>query len=915
MVKKLEVEALDPRKHIIIKGARLHNLKHIDVAIPRNSFTVITGVSGSGKSTLAFDTLYAEGQRRYVESLSAYARQFLARLEKPEVDYIKGISPAIAIEQKVVSSNSRSTVGTVTEIHDFLKILFARVGEIFSPKTGKPIKAQSVDDIVEELSAYEGERAIVYIQPEYLQEHTVESLLAEGYSRGRKGEEFIELSAMKSKDLVDFDLVLDRVKLQFDEDAVSSLKDSLEEGYAITEGYIWVDFYEKQGIKSLSFSSHYEEDGLTFEQPSMNLFNFNSPTGACPTCEGYGNTLGISEELVIPDVSLSVYDGAVAPWRTPANKKYRSAFIKSAAAFDFPIHKPYFELSTAQKEMLWKGTVGLKGIDAFFARKQEKIYKIQNRVLLSRYKGRTICPSCKGKKLRQEALSVKVDGKDIGEVNSMTIGDALTWITNLKLDHRQQQIAERLIDEIQSRLQFLVNVGVPYIALDRSSATLSGGESQRINLASSLGSSLVGALYVLDEPSIGLHPRDTKKLVSVLEALNKIGNTVVVVEHDADIMEASDYIIDIGPLAGTLGGELVYQGWTKDLRKSKGLTAQYLNGALQVGEIPKPKTFKKFIELKNAVKHNLKVKSVKFPLNALCAIAGVSGSGKSTLLLEELVPELKRYFNGAPAPKISGNLDLIDGLEYVDQNPIGRSSRSNPVTYIKAYDDIRTLYASQPLAKMRAYKAGVFSVNVPGGRCETCQGDGYVTVEMQFMADLHLKCSECGGKKFKEEVLEVEHQGKNISQLLEMTVEDALNLFSSVKKKDRAVEKIVEKLSALKDVGLSYVKLGQSSSTLSGGEAQRVKLAYFLIKGNTKKNTLFIFDEPTTGLHFHDVNQLLISLKALIEQGHSIIVIEHNADVIRNADHLIELGPDGGDKGGEIVFEGHPSLSEWVLRI
>jgi excinuclease ABC subunit A len=905
---KLDFDKLDAKRNILIKGARQHNLKNIDVIIPRNAFTVITGVSGSGKSTLAFDTLYAEGQRRYVESLSSYARQFLSRLDKPEVDFIKGISPAIAIEQKVISKNSRSSVGTTTEIYDYLKVLFARLGKIISPITGKEVVIQSIDDIVKSLLAYVGKKAIVFVPAKFLGNREISDLIADGYSRARKNGEFCTLESLKKKDKGQFDLVIDRIKVADDEDFISALKDSIEDVYLMTEGYCAVDVWKGEEIVTLNFSEHIEEDGVVYEEPHVNLFNHNSPTGACPTCEGFGQTLGISESLVVPDVTKSVYEGAVACWNTPNQVKWKDNFIKVSAQTEFPIHRAYRELDKDEKAMLWSGAEGVEGINAFFAHKQKKIYKIQNRVLLSKYKGRALCPECKGAKLKKEALYVKIQGSTIADVASLSIQQTHDWILTLKFKGDDFKIAERLVAEITNRLEFLINVGVPYITLDRAASTLSGGESQRINLASSLGSSLVGALYVLDEPSIGLHPKDTQKLIKVLKQLNQLGNTVVVVEHDEDIIRSASYLIDIGPLAGTLGGELVYQGKVPEMLTSNSLTANYLNGTLKVGKVGKGVTSKKSIKLKHAYLNNLKIDEVSFPLNTLTVVMGMSGSGKSTLLLQELAPEVRSYLNSGTTSKLTGDLELIQHLEYVNQNPIGRSSRSNPVTYIKAYDDIRALFSAQPMSKLRGYKPGFFSLNVPGGRCENCQGEGQVTVEMQFMADLKIKCTECEGKKFKDEILEVQYQGLSIGDVLDLTVEDAIDVFTKVEKTNKASfeKKIIAKMSPLKAVGLSYIKLGQASSTLSGGEAQRVKLAFFLIKGNVQKHTLFIFDEPTTGLHFHDVNQLLNSFTELIEQGHTVIVIEHNMDVAKCADHLIELGPEGGDKGGEISFEGNP---------
>ncbi len=902
------IEKLDPKKFILIKGARQHNLKNIDVVIPRNTFTVITGVSGSGKSTLAFDTLFAEGQRRYVESLSSYARQFLSRLEKPQVDYIKGISPAIAIEQKVVSKNSRSTVGTSTEVYDYLKILFAKLGKLISPVTGKEIKQHSTDDVVEQLLLKVGLKGFVYVSGVHLQDVLAKDLISEGYSRAWKDGNQVLLSELEEASSGSFDLIIDRFVFSEDEGFLSDLKDSIEQSVKISEGYCGVKLFDGKEEIDFSFSNKMEEDGVFYQEPSVNLFSHTSPTGACPVCEGFGQTLGISEDLVIPDVSLSVHGGAVAPWKTPSQLKWKYNFTKACMDNGFPIHKPYFQLTIDQKNILWKGGDGVEGIDAFFAHKQKKIYKIQNRVLLSRYKGRTVCHECNGHRLRKEASYVKINGKGIGEVSALTIEDALIWVNTLSFSGREAKISKRVIEEITNRLSFLTNVGVSYISLDRSSNTLSGGESQRINLASSLGSSLVGALYVLDEPSIGLHPKDTQKLIGVLKNLNELGNTVVVVEHDEDIIRASRYLIDIGPEAGSLGGEVVYQGLVKEMLKADTLTANYINKKLLIGKEGSGSKSGKWIELSNCFKHNLQIEKVRFPINNLSVVTGVSGSGKSTLLLKELIPELKSYLSGGPVQKLTGDIDCIEELAYVDQNPIGRSSRSNPITYIKAFDDIRALYSALPMSKLKGFKPGFFSLNVPGGRCENCQGEGVVAIEMQFMADLKIKCEECEGKKFKDEILKVLYHDHSIFDLLNLTVDDAIALFEThlTKGKSNFESKIIMKLKSLSDVGLNYVKLGQPSSTLSGGEAQRVKLAFFLVKGNAQKNTLFVFDEPTTGLHFHDVNKLLKSFDHLIENGHTVIVIEHNMDVAKCADHLIEIGPEGGSRGGKITYVGKP---------
>lgn len=896
------------QKNIFIKGARLHNLKNIDVTIPRNSFTVITGVSGSGKSTLAFDTLYAEGQRRYVESLSSYARQFMGKLEKPDVEYIHGISPAIAIEQKVITRNPRSTVGTSTEIYDYLKVLFARIGKIISPVSGQEVKKDSVDDVVEQvLQKPEKTKGIVYLKYKNPSENIVQNLIQEGYNRARRGGEFIPLTELKPKE--SFDLVIDRFSVKKDEDFKNQLSDAIQTAFNELNNECWIDFYDGEQIITKHFSNRLFLDGIEFETSFPEMFNFNSPLGACTTCEGFGKILGISEDLVIPDKNLSVYNNCVAPWKGEKLGLWRSNLIKNAHFIDFPVHAPYKDLTEKEKDTLWNGCEYFKGIHEFFSELQSKIYKIQNRVLISRYKGKTDCHDCKGKRLKKTALAVKINNVDIATVSAFTIEEAAQFFNNMRLSAREEQIAKRLLDEINSRLSFLNNVGVGYIALNRLSNTLSGGESQRINIASRLGASLIGSLYVLDEPSIGLHPKDTDNLIKVLKGLNKIGNTVVVVEHDEEIMRNATHIIDIGPKAGIHGGEIVFEGDHKTLlKKGNTLTTQYLNGELKI-ETPSPKLPSNFIVLKNAFSNNLNIPEVKFGVNCLNLVTGVSGSGKSTLIKSELLPEVKSYLNGGVVEKLSGKLEHIDSVEYVDQNPIGKSSRSNPATYVKAFDEIRNIFTKQPMAKLRGYKPSHFSLNVPNGRCEKCQGEGVITIEMQFMADLKITCEECKGQRYQDEVLEVEYNGKNIYEILNLSIDEAIDFFKAEADPNRKTTlegKLINKLIPLQKVGLGYIKLGQSSSTLSGGEAQRVKLAYFLIKGNKKEKTLFVFDEPTTGLHFHDINLLLNSIYALINQGHTVVVIEHNPDVMKCANWLIDLGPGGGKHGGNVVYEGHP---------
>lgn len=899
----------NPKTHIIIKGAHLHNLKHVDLAIPRNQMSVITGLSGSGKSSLAFDTLYAEGQRRYVESLSSYARQFMGRLNKPKVDFIKGLSPAIAVEQKVSTSNPRSTVGTKTEIYDYLKLLFARIGKTHSPISGKEVKKDSVRDVLDQIKSLETGARLLLLAPVEAESHRtldekIKIFIQQGFARIYVNGETQTLDSLENAPKKGFDLVIDRMVVRHEEDFYNRVADAIE-----------LAFYEGKGICSLLhleekrrevFSNKFELDGLTFSKPSVHLFSFNNPLGACPVCEGFGDVMGIDPELVIPDTSKSIYDQAIVPWRGSTMVKFYDKLVNSAYLFDFPIHKPYFELTKTQKELLWKGNSHFTGIHDFFKRIEKKNYKIQNRVLLSRYRGKTSCAQCEGTRLKEEANYVKVGGKSIGDLLQISLDNLARFFQNLELKAHDQEIAERLLIEINSRLKFVQEVGLGYLTLNRRSNTLSGGESQRIQLATSLGSSLVGSMYILDEPSIGLHPRDNERLIEVLKNLRDLGNTVIVVEHDEEIMNAADQVIDIGPEAGTLGGQIIAQGPLKQVLKSDGLTAAYLNGTKKI-EVPKKRrTSKKKIEIKGAREQNLKNIDLEIPLGVLTVVSGVSGSGKSSLVKKILYPALLRHFDiysekPGSYTELKGSLDTLRSVEFVDQNPIGRSSRSNPVTYIKAYDEIRSLYASLPISKNRNYQPKHFSFNVDGGRCDHCKGEGTVTIEMQFMADVILECEHCNGKRFKKEVLEVKFHDQNIDDLLCMTVDDAIDFFVSHDQK-----RIVQKLQPLQDVGLGYVTLGQSSATLSGGEAQRIKLASFISQGSSKEKVLFIFDEPTTGLHFHDIQKLLTSFNALIDRGHTIVVVEHNLELIKCADHLIDLGPEAGDAGGYLVGQGTP---------
>jgi excinuclease ABC subunit A len=912
----MKLEDQDPKKNILIKGARVHNLKNIDVAIPKNKLVVITGMSGSGKSSLAFDTLYAEGQRRYVESLSSYARQFMGRMNKPEVDYIKGIAPAIAIEQKVITSNPRSTVGTSTEIYDYLKLLFSRIGKTISPVSGERVKKDSVTDVVNYLSALPDESTVTILCPLYPHnQRTLKEelavLLQKGFSRVviqkeiKKVEAILEDETIENKEITDEHeilILIDRIVTNKEEETISRMGDSVQTAFFEGKGDCYVDF---DGERKL-FSDRFELDGIKFEEPSPNFFSFNNPYGACPKCEGYGKVIGIDEDLVIPDKSKSIYDGAIAPWRGEKMKEWLDVLVKNSSKFDFPIHRSYSQLTKAEQKLLWKGNKYFKGLNDFFQYLEEQTYKIQYRVMLSRYRGKTTCPDCQGSRLRNDATYVKIDGHSITDIVLMPLKKALIFFDELDLNEQDQKISKRLILEIRNRILFLNEVGLGYLTLNRLSNTLSGGESQRINLATSLGSSLVGSVYVLDEPSIGLHPKDTNRLIGVLKSLRDVGNTVLVVEHEEEMMQAADYLIDIGPEAGTLGGELIFAGNYQEILKDEhSLTGKYLSGKEQI-EIPKRRRKAiEHIEIKGARENNLQNIDVKFPLHILTAITGVSGSGKTSLVKRILYPALQKVIGNYSGEQtgtydgIEGATDQIQSVELVDQNPIGRSSRSNPVTYVKAWDEIRSLFAAQASAKASGLKPSAFSFNVEGGRCDVCQGEGEVKIEMQFMADIYLPCESCDGQRFKQHVLEVTYQDKNVSEVLGMTIDEALEFFKNE-------HKIVNKLQPLVNVGLGYVHLGQSSNTLSGGEAQRIKLASFLIKGNNSHKTLFIFDEPTTGLHFHDIKKLMKSFDALIEQGNTIIVIEHNMDVIKCADWVIDIGPEGGDEGGKLIFEGTP---------
>jgi excinuclease ABC subunit A len=906
----------DPHKHIIIKGARVHNLKNIDVAIPKNKLVVITGMSGSGKSSLAFDTLYAEGQRRYVESLSSYARQFMGRMNKPDVDYIKGIAPAIAIEQKVITSNPRSTVGTSTEVYDYLKLLFSRIGKTYSPVSGNVVKRDTVTTVVDYIMSLGADNSATIYCP--LFPHNNRSikeelavLLQKGFLRISYQDKIQKIEAiLEDESFVDFELeneftvkiLIDRIVVNDDEETLSRTADSVQTAFFEGKGDCYVEF-EGQ-LKH--FCDRFELDEIRFEEPTPNFFSFNNPYGACKRCEGYGNVIGIDEDLVIPDKSKSVFDNAIAPWRGEKMREWLNKLVKVASKFDFPIHRPFSELTEKEQRLIWTGNKHFNGLDVFFKELEEQTYKIQYRVMLSRYRGKTICPDCKGSRLRKDASYVKINDKSIIDIVLMPLSTILNFFSNLELSATEAKIAKRLLAEIATRVLFLNNVGLGYLTLNRLSNTLSGGESQRINLATSLGSSLVGSIYVLDEPSIGLHPRDTNKLIEVLISLRNVGNTVLVVEHEEEMMKAADHIIDIGPEAGTHGGNLVFSGTYDEIIKDKNsLTGKYLSGKEQISVPGKRRSWTDHVLIKGARENNLKNIDVKIPLGVFTVVSGVSGSGKTSLIKKILYPALQKAIGNYSGEQtgaydgIFGNYELVSQVEMVDQNPIGRSSRSNPVTYVKAWDDVRALFSALPAAKASGLKPAAFSFNVEGGRCDVCQGEGEVKIEMQFMADIYLPCETCGGRRFKQQVLEITYEDKNVADILDLTIEEAVQFFKNE-------QKILNKLQPLVDVGLGYVHLGQSSNTLSGGEAQRIKLASFLIKGNNANKTVFIFDEPTTGLHFHDIKKLLIALNTLIEQGNTILVIEHNMDMIKSADWIIDIGPEGGDKGGNVVFEGLP---------
>jgi excinuclease ABC subunit A len=932
----------DPQHHIIIKGARVHNLKNMDVAIPKNKLVVITGMSGSGKSSLAFDTLYAEGQRRYVESLSSYARQFLGRMNKPDVDYIKGIAPAIAIEQKVITSNPRSTVGTSTEIYDYLKLLFSRIGKTISPVSGQAVKKDTVTDVVNFIIALPDETQVTLLCPLYphnnrsLKEELA-VLLQKGFVRveyqGKLSriedlleDQSVDSGSMKIKLKADskkasntdnspltthyseVKIVIDRITKNETDETISRLGDSIQTAFFEGKGDCYVRYRQPDAEMETErfFCDRFELDGISFEEPTPNFFSFNNPYGACKRCEGYGKIIGIDEDLVIPDKSKTIYEGAVAPWRGEKMREWNEELVKNALKFDFPIHRQYNQLTEEQQRLLWTGNQYFRGLDAFFKELEEQTYKIQYRVMLSRYRGKTTCPECKGSRLRQDASYVKIAGKSITDVVLMPLDKAFAFFSDIELNELDKKVGKRLLMEITNRLMFLNNVGLSYLTLNRLSNTLSGGESQRINLATSLGSSLVGSIYVLDEPSIGLHPRDTQRLISVLQSLRDVGNTVLVVEHEEEIMQAADHIIDIGPEAGTHGGELIFSGtYDEIIKDDNSLTGRYLARKEQIAIPTSRRKWNDYIEIRGGRENNLKHVNAKFPLGVLTVVTGVSGSGKTSLVKRILAPALQKALANYTGEQtgtydsIEGDYQKVEQVELVDQNPIGRSSRSNPVTYVKAWDEIRNLYANQPVAKAAGLKPSAFSFNVEGGRCDVCQGEGEVKIEMQFMADIFLTCETCGGKRFKQHILDVTYQDKSVADVLTVTIDEALEFF----KKEA---KIIQKIKPLVDVGLGYVQLGQSSNTLSGGEAQRIKLASFLVKGNNANKTLFIFDEPTTGLHFADIKKLLKSFDALLDHGNTIIVIEHNMDVIKCADWVIDIGPEGGDNGGKVIFEGVP---------
>ncbi|MDN5216378.1 excinuclease ABC subunit UvrA [Fulvivirgaceae bacterium BMA12] len=909
-----EFEQLDPKKYIVIKGARVNNLKNVSVAIPRYKFVVITGLSGSGKSSLAFDTLFAEGQRMYVESLSSYARQFLGRMEKPEVDYIKGVSPAIAIEQKVNTRNPRSTVGTTTEIYDYLKLLFARIGTTYSPISGEKVTKDTVTDVVEFIKTLEeGSRIMILsplnLRPDRTAPQELNILLSKGYTRLVIDDDLYFIEDLQ-EDVTTFEkakkkfVLIDRAMVKKDDEETQfRLADSVQTAFFEGDGKCQITI---AGGKKKEFSDKFELDGQRFEIPSINLFSFNNPYGACRTCEGFGKVLGIDRDMVIPDKGMSVFEGAIAPWRSETMKKWLDPLINHAMDFDFPIHRPFNELTEEQVALLWQGNKYFKGLDAFFKHLESKTHKIQYRVLLSRYRGRTVCPDCHGSRLRKDAAYVKINGHSIIDLVLMPIERVREYFKQLKVSPHHQQIADRILKELNNRLDYMIRVGLGYLTLNRLSSSLSGGEFQRIKLATSLGSALVGSMYILDEPSIGLHPRDTTRLISVLKSLRDLGNTVIVVEHEEEIMRQADQIIDIGPEAGSDGGRLVFQGNVEALKGVDTYTANYLMGK-DIIEVPKMRRkWRDAVEIYGARENNLKNINVKIPLDVLTAITGVSGSGKSTLLKKILYPAIGKTLGtvgdmSGKYDKLGGDYKKINRIEFIDQNPIGKSSRSNPVTYVKAYDGIRQLFAEQPLSKQRGYKPAYFSFNVDGGRCETCQGEGIVKIEMQFMADIQLTCESCKGKRFKNEILEIKYREKDIAEILDMTVDESIEFF-----RDKSA--ILNKLLPLQEVGMGYVRLGQSSSSLSGGEAQRVKLASYLGKGagGVKEHILFIFDEPTTGLHFHDIRKLLKAINALVDQGNTAIIIEHNMEVVKSADWIIDLGPEGGENGGNIVFSGTP---------
>ena len=902
---------------IFIKGARVNNLKNIDIEIPRDKLIVITGLSGSGKSSLAFDTLYAEGQRRYVESLSAYARQFLGRMSKPECDFIKGIPPAIAIEQKVNTRNPRSTVGTSTEIYDYLRLLYARIGKTISPISGKEVKKHQTEDIIRCMSNYsEGTRfsvlTVLHIPKGRTLETQLEILLKEGYNRVEYKGKTIRIEELEHTSNIDTSslfLIIDRMAVSSEKNTISRLTDSAETAFFEGGGECILKFYTEKGIEEHTFSKRFEADGITFEEPNDLMFSFNSPVGACPTCEGFGKVIGIDENLVIPNKALSVFDDAVMCWKGEKMSEWKKNLIRVAEASHFPIHRPYYQLTEREKELLWNGNHLFGGIHDFFKMLEENQYKIQYRVMLARYRGKTVCPDCKGGRLKPQAQYVKIGGKSISELVALPITDLKIFFDTLALDEHDSIVAKRLLTEIKNRIGFLVNVGLGYLTLNRLSSTLSGGESQRINLATSLGSSLVGSLYILDEPSIGLHSRDTTLLIKVLRELQALGNTVIVVEHDEEIIRAADYIIDIGPKAGRLGGEVVYQGDLSKLEKAtKSYTVRYLTGEEKIAPPAHRRKWNNYIKIEGAAHNNLKGIDVIFPLHIMTVVTGVSGSGKSSLVRDVFFKSLYRFYEeDGEQPgifnRLSGDMHLVKHIEFVDQNPIGKSSRSNPATYLKAFDEIRKLYADQQAAKQMGFTPAYFSFNVEGGRCEECKGDGTITVEMQFMADITLTCESCHGKRFKQDILEIEYRGKNINDVLEMTINQAIEFFSE--QQGSAEKKIIKRLKPLQDVGLGYIKLGQASSTLSGGENQRVKLAYFL-SNEKQEPTIFVFDEPTTGLHFHDIKTLLKAFDSLIEKGHTVVIIEHNMDVIKCADYVIDMGPEGGDKGGFLVCAGTP---------